>query len=189
MPAAASDTRGGLDSLHFTVGSSADYSTVLSSLLMTNATTPSFAPFPAAGGNVQPVGNLPARTLQPTTVVPPQGLTLSFTGPSTVVSGGSVGVSATVNAPHVVTSVLFVGPGFSQVDTTAPFGVTVPIPLTALGAFPISAAASSNGSPIISNTVTAQVSAPAALQGVEVDPADVLITGLGNTLQLTVQGW
>jgi pimeloyl-ACP methyl ester carboxylesterase len=177
----------GLDSLHTETNKSTNYSNRIIQLFNTPANSASFGTFPAPS-SLAPV-DLSGAGLQPQAAILP-GLVISSpaTG-SGAVAGGTVTVTVTPPTGSGITSVLVVGAGTAEIDSAAPFEITLPIPATALGAFSIAAFGDNGSGDIyVSDPLELKVTVPAALQSLVIAPADPVLTSVGATMPLVVVG-
>lgn len=179
--------------LHLSNTGSNSYSNRLVELLNTDHDSAAFAQFPAPSSLFTldatalqtriRAGLRPVRSVQP-------GVAITSPAPGTeVTAGSSVQVTVEALSGAIVERVLVVGPGVAEIDETAPFQVTIPIPADAIGSFTLTAVGSNSaGDYYTSSALQLQVVPPGNLQSLRVIPQDPILLGPGDTAQIHALG-
>ena len=202
MPNSAISVFGGGDGIHIGNGDpdgiipgntgSRLYSDRLIELLDTPVSSSSFAQFPATAGlplvGEEVLADIGARLAN--AQLGGMGLVITDPAPSTVVTpGATIQVFVDVEPGITVDEVLIVGPGIAASDDAAPFVVTVEIPSELAGAFEISAIGTNSLNEFFTSPSLDLVAQPAAsLVGIDLQPSDPILLGIGSQLQLAVLG-
>jgi len=191
IDSAAATVFNSYDSIHIFVTNSVTYSNRLFDLLNTPTNSDRFGNFPGITSSFNTLSDVPrefaavtAQDVQPGVVIqsPANG--------SLVTPGDTVSVVVMPINGADVASVLVVGTGTAEEDTTAPFEIPLVIPSDAVGIFEVLAVGKNADSTVYytSQPITLTVTPTATLNSIDIIPDEINQFAVGETRQVSVVG-
>ena len=170
---------------HTFVTGSSGFSARAIELLNTPVESASFGEFPAVSSQPVTIPTSPNVSVNSVS----DGIEFAFVRMD-VAAGGTASISVDVIAPANVTAVNLSTPRYAFVDDSPPFEFALNIPDDAAGPLEVVAVGSNASGDVFftTNTLTLNVTTPASLQSLSVDPPELLFSDAGESDQLGVTG-